>query len=144
MLLLTTLLSACGPAEPAAPAADEAAPGSSVSVADIAGNLTNYTGRTVTVRGEIEESIHPNVFSVDEDALAEGGIDNDVVVVNAGPNAAEVTEENEGEEVIVTGEVRQFVLSEIEEEFNLGLDPEIEAEFDQRAVIIATAVEVVE
>lgn len=115
-----------------------------LTIADVAGNPAAYLGKSVTVRGTVEKVIHPGVFSLDEDALLAGGIDNDLLVIRKAEAMADITEAQEDQEVIVTGKVRPFVTAEIEGEYGLDFDNDVEAEYSVRPVIIAESVQIAE
>lgn len=115
-----------------------------LTIADVAGNPAAYLGKRVTVRGTVEEVIHPGIFSLDEDALLAGGIDADLLVIRKAEDTAAITEAQEDQEVIVAGTVRPFVTVEIEGEYGLDFDNNVEAEYSARPVIIAESVQVVE
>ncbi len=111
-----------------------------ITIADITGNPGGYLGKQLTVQGEVEEVVHPKVFSLDEDALLAAGIDNDLLVISIVQGEPVVTETNEGEAFMVTGTVRQFITAEIEREYGLGLSPELVVNYEGRPVIIADAI----
>lgn len=52
-----------------------------ITVADLVANRDQYIGKTVTITEEIDQVISPTLFSVDEDAPLQDGIDNDLLVV---------------------------------------------------------------
>lgn len=112
-----------------------------LKVADITGNPTRYAGQTVTVRSDVEAAYGANVFRLDDDSVLEGGIDNDLLVI-APPKANLISVDKDwfDKEAMVTGTVRNFVVAEIEREYGIDLDTEIEAEFKNKPVLIATSV----
>jgi hypothetical protein len=114
-----------------------------VTVGKITGDLDNYLGKTVTVVADVQEVLGPRAFTLDEDDVLAGGIDNDMLVLS--PQAGNLTPiENNWmkNKVRVTGTVRGIAVAEIEREVGWDLDPKIEAEFkDVKAVLVANAVE---
>jgi hypothetical protein len=126
----------------AAPA-DAAAASGEVTVGKIVGNLNDYLGKTVTVVADVQEVLGPRAFTLDEDDVLAGGIDNDMLVVS--PQAGNLTPiENNWlkNKVRVTGTVRGVVVAEIEREVGWDLDRKIKAEFkDVKAVLVASSVE---
>lgn len=136
----TTMPPVVAPTEPAMPATTEAA---NVTVADIAGNWSNYSGKTVTVVADVEEVKGPGAFTLDEDSATSGGIDNDLLVLS--PKAgtlANIDDQWLNNKVRVTGVVHRFVAVDVEREIGWDLDPKLEAEYEgKRPVLIATAIE---
>ena len=112
-----------------------------VTVADIAGDPQAYLGQNVAVQAGVEEVISPVAFWLDEDALLDGGIDDDLLVVSATQDAPLDFGTLEDQAVIVTGTVRQFDLAAIEQEIGYDLDDALFADVAGRPVIVATAVE---
>ena len=45
--------------------------------------MPTYAGASVAVREEVEEVLGPNAFTIDEDGLFAGGIDDELLVVSA-------------------------------------------------------------
>ncbi|HSH79007.1 MAG TPA: hypothetical protein VLA19_10805 [Herpetosiphonaceae bacterium] len=145
--------------------------GRNITVAEIASNPTKFISQTVTVREEVEEVIHTGVFSLDEDAPLEGGIDTDLLVITMPQRGGEagtatpmgtaqatmeagastdttatgiiIIEAHEGELVEVTGMVRNLVIAEVEREFGLDFDDELVMDFKDRPVIVASQVRLV-
>lgn len=117
--------------------------GDEVTVADVAGDPAQYIGRTVTVEGDLEEVLGPLAFTLDEDAITEAGIDNDLLVVGAQTaNLAMIDDQWLNNRVRVTGTVQIRTVVELERELGWDLDPELEAEVEGReGIIIATSVE---
>lgn len=112
-------------------------------------DVNPYLGQTVTVSGEISEIYGTNAFKIGEDLWGE-----DLLVVV--PQTASVSGMTmAGEEVSafgdlgteyviqVTGVVGQYVLTEVETEYGLDLDPELEADVEeQEAMIVAESIQV--
>ena len=110
----------------------------------ITGNLDNYIGKTVTVVADVQEVLGPRAFTLDEDDVLTGGIDNDMMVLS--PQAGNLTAiENDwtkNNKVRVTGTVHKVAVVEIEREVGWDLDRKIEAELDDvKAVLVASSVE---
>jgi len=100
---------------------------------DIAENPSEYYGQTVTVYGNVDEMIGPGSITLAGTAFLD---ENDVLVVGA---PVEAVEEAEDEDVLleVRGDVRQFDLAEIEEDFDLDLEDDAYADFEGEPVIVA-------
>jgi len=153
-LASTAAVSACGYGEPVTeepvaepdvaveePAVeDPAATGEAynVQLSDLTGNVEDYLGQTVSVRGEAEAAVGETSFLLQDDQLFGG---QEVIVINASglpfllPTADEPTED-----VQVTGEVRQLVIADLEQEYGLDLDPQLYAEYEDRPAIVAESI----
>lgn len=117
--------------------------GATTTVAAIQDNTDAWVGKTVTVVADVEEVWGPRAFSLDEDSMTTGGIDNDIAVLSPKAGSlANIDDQWRNNKVKVTGVVHRFVVVEIEKELGWDLDPKIETEIEARKpVIIATAVE---
>jgi hypothetical protein len=106
------------------------------SVEDIKEDTEEYIGETVTISGEVE-----NVVSLDSFVLEDEGnlFDEDQVLVISVENQIEPI--REGENVQVTGEVRRFEITELERDYDLtwdlDLQRELEAEYKDKTVVVA-------
>lgn len=124
LAILAVVLPACN---------QSAGPNAGTTVSEIVNEPTaDLIGKTVIVSGEVDKVIGPKVFTIEGDRLFN---DPEVLVVNAtgSPIIKDIL-------VQVTGTVREFVVSEIEREFNLNLAQKFEVEFKDKPVLIATAV----
>jgi hypothetical protein len=88
-----------------------------------------YYGETIATQGEVDENLGPNTFTL------EGG---DLLVLNlAEPERAL----EDDEVVVVTGELRQFVIADFERDYDLtwdaDLQTQLEAEYQDRPVLVA-------
>lgn len=117
--------------------------GATTTVAAIQDNTDAWVGKTVTVVADVEEVWGPHTFSLDEDSVTTGGIDNDIAVLSPKAGSlANIDDQWRNNKVKVTGVVHRFVVVDIEKELGWDLDPKIETEIEARKpVIIATAVE---
>lgn len=103
-------------------------------ISELEGDPLQYVGQTVTVTGDVDEVFSDSVFTV-SGGLFTGSIP---VIMAGGMPAQEIMQ---GDEVQITGTVRNFVATEIESEYGFDLDPTIETEFEENeAVIIAETV----
>lgn len=118
-------------------------PGATTTVAAIQDNTDAWVGKTVTVVADVEEVWGPRAFTLDEDAPAAGGIDNDIAVISPKAGSlANIDDQWRNNKVKVSGVVHRFVVAEIEREIGWDLDPQIETEIEaRRPVIIAKSVE---
>lgn len=120
-----------------------AAPEAAVTVSDIADNPQEYYGSTVTVSGEVGELIGPRAFTIGaEDDLGGGSL----LVVGAQQlpqimegEADEITAQDVAQ---VTGPVREFNLTEVENEIGAELDDALFAEFEGEPAVVANTVDV--
>ncbi|MCG3115450.1 MAG: hypothetical protein LLH30_07185 [Candidatus Manganitrophus sp. SA1] len=114
-----------------------------VGVNELNENLDQYIGKTVTVRGEVEDVYGNRSFTVDE----EGILGKDLLVISDKPLPPRVGGPEEtplvlkDDTVEVTGTVRRFVATEIEREMGIDLEPQIEVEIEEnRPVIVAKSI----
>lgn len=98
-------------------------------ISDLEGDPLQYVGQTVTVEGDVSEVYGPNAFTVT------GGLFTGDLPVIVPPNQA-MTPVAEGDDVQITGEVRAYVLTEIETEYGFDLTPEIEAELEENEPVL--------
>ncbi|EDX75589.1 hypothetical protein MC7420_1507 [Coleofasciculus chthonoplastes PCC 7420] len=105
---------------------------------EITEDPSQFYNQTVAVEGEVEEIMSNNTFTLDEDQLAGGG---DLLVFTlVAPERTMV----EGEDVVVTGEVRPFIAAEFERDYELTWDLDVkrqlEAEYENKPVFIAKSI----
>ncbi len=112
-----------------------------VTVADITGDTAAYLGKRVVVRGDVEEVIGPNAFSIDEDALLGGGVDNDLLVVSAQEGLPLINEALGDANATVFGTVRNFDLAEVEQELGYDLQDDLFADWGGRPVVVASSIQ---
>ena len=110
-------------------------PPTRIDLDDLAAEPAQYIGKRVRVQGEIEEFISPRGFTLDEDAFT---ATTDVLVVL--PRASVVLRNDA--EVVVQGVVHQLTRAQLERDYGfLGADPDWIVRFEQRPVIMATALQ---
>ena len=117
---------------------------------DIIGPDPALVGLEVTASGDVTELVAPIAFRIDKDGIGEeveeaefGDEDfDDLDVVEEGVLVIDVRETDlaEGAAVRVTGTVRRFQLTEAERLFDVDLDDQIYAPFDDELVIVADEV----
>lgn len=150
VLASTAALAACGPTnEPVAeePIAEpdvaveepaEIAEEYNVALGELTGNVEDYLGQSVSVRGEAEAAVSETAFLLQDDQLFGG---EEVIVFNAtGTPFLLPTDDEPTEDVQVTGEVRQLVIADFEREYGLDLDPQLYAEYEDRPAIVAESI----
>lgn len=104
---------------------------------DLVENPTEFYGETLAVEGEVSEVVDANAFTLSEPGLFEGA---SLLILDADPgNVLEP-----GEAVVVTGELRPFVVSELERDYDftwdLDMQRELEAEYQEKPVFVAREV----
>ncbi len=114
-----------------------------MKVEDVVKNMDKYVGQEVTVVGEVDEVLSPQAFALDEDAILEAGIDNDLLVFY--PKSSELAPLDDAwlnDSVRVTGTIGKMTVMEIEREIGWALEPKIEVEVEKKGlVLIAKRVE---
>lgn len=105
---------------------------------EIAEEPSQFISKTVTVSGKVAKVISPNAFTLDDKELVGG---KELLVIGAIPAAGSI---DEGKTVRVIGSVRKFVTAEIERDFDFDLQPELEVEYEGKAVVIAQSSQMVE
>lgn len=113
----------------------------SIALAPEAGEITKnpsqYYNKVLAVPAEVENIVGPNAFTLDEDELIGA---NDLLVLVPTPKRPI----NEGEKVVATGVLRPFVVADIERDYDLTWDLELqrklEAEYSTKPVLIADSV----
>lgn len=103
------------------------------TISAIDANPGAYLHNEVTVTGRVAEVVRAGIVRLED---AEGG---DLLVVVG--SAEQQRAADVGQELVVTGQVRQFNLEEIRGELDLDLDDGIFAGWSNRAVIMAETVE---
>ncbi|WP_017660429.1 hypothetical protein [Baaleninema simplex] len=142
-VLTVTLASFVVPQRPAI--AQRTGMTASADIEDLAENPGKYVGRTVSLTGEIEETRSPYIFELEED----GGVvelfnDDSVLVVSNDISQAPI---EEGREVRITGQVREFSIVEIERDYDFDFDDlaireELEYEYEGRPVVYADSIQI--
>jgi hypothetical protein len=112
---------------------DSAVREDNVTTEEVADNTNQLIGKTVTVRSEPIRKIAPSTFTISDQQFFGS---EPILVVNAtGKPFTFPTDSNTP--VQVTGEVRKFVLADIEREFDLDLQQDLYVEYENKPVIIA-------
>ncbi|MBW4542065.1 MAG: hypothetical protein KME43_23425 [Myxacorys chilensis ATA2-1-KO14] len=133
LALMALVLPACtnGRQEAAAPPAT-----GNVTTKEVANETNRLIGQTVTIRSEPIKKIAPNTFTVSDEQFF--GTES-ILVVNASGTPFTLPTDNDVE-VQVTGQVRNFVLADVEREFDLDLKPELYAEYENKPAVVAQAI----
>jgi uncharacterized protein YdeI (BOF family) len=108
-----------------------------VQAGDITGNVEEYVGQTVSVRGDAVEAVGESSFLLRDDQLFGG---DEIIVVNATGTPFVIPDGEPTDQVQVTGEVRELIVADLEREYGLDLDPTLYAEYENRPGIIAQSI----
>ncbi|OKH45609.1 hypothetical protein NIES30_18945 [Phormidium tenue NIES-30] len=130
--LMTVLVGACGESAPERETSDGS---TNVQTEEVAEDTESYIGQVVTIRSEPVEKVGDNSFTVNDEQFFGS---EPILVINASGEPLLLPED--GVEVQVTGEVRNFLISEVDQEFDLTLDPNLYEEYEDQAVIIAQSI----
>ncbi len=112
---------------------------------EIVNNTDNYIGQQVTVTGEVSEVLSANAMTIDEPGLF--GESLIVVTQNPIPQINEMDQVQDdyifqqGDRVRVTGTVRRFNLTDIENQIGTDLDDATFQGLENNPAVIATRVE---
>ncbi|MEP0959703.1 hypothetical protein [Leptolyngbya sp. FACHB-1515] len=131
LTLITVLLSGCETPEPQASAPNQ----TNVSTEEVAENTNRYIGQTVTVRSEPIETIGTNTFTIADQQFFGS---EPILVVNA--SGQPLVLPTDGTDIQVTGEVRNFVLADVEREFDLDLDTDLYVDYENQPALIARSI----
>jgi hypothetical protein len=94
-----------------------------------------FVGKTVTVEGEVDRVLGPNLFTIDERDWKD--LEREMPVVVPEPFAAIVRSDAP---VRVTGTVQKVPIAQIERRGGIVTDPRIKAEIETRPALVATEV----
>lgn len=129
---LSALLVGCDTLERQATAPDQ----TNVSTEEVANNPNRYIGQTVTVRSEPIAKISPSTFTIEDDQFFGS---QPILVVNASGQPFTFPAEA-GNEIQVTGVVRNFVFADVEREYNLGLEANAYRDYENQPALIAQSI----
>lgn len=127
-LMAATLLPACTSEVATTEDATE-----NVTAEEVSSETSNYVGQTVTIRGDVDEVVGDASFLMDDEQVLGG---EEILVINASGEGITLPQ-GEGSEVQVTGEVKNFVIADIERDYGLDFDPNIYTEYEQKPALIA-------
>jgi hypothetical protein len=135
------ILPACGTPTPEAEMSETeddvaAMTDSNVTTEDLSENLDSYLGQTVSVREEVEELVGDYAFMLDEDQLFGG---EETLIINASGQPVDLVE-GDDTDVQVTGEVRQLILADLEQEYGFDLDDDAFVDYEDQPVIVAQSI----
>ena len=105
-----------------------------VTQEDLTEQTEALVGQTVTVRGEVEDR-DGSILRIDDDRF----LGEDILVVNmSGVPVPDLPYEDA--EVQVTGEVRNFIVDEVQGEFGMGFDADRYVEYENQPVLFAESI----
>ncbi|MBD2090223.1 hypothetical protein H6F67_10200 [Microcoleus sp. FACHB-1515] len=133
LALVTALLSGCQTPEPQAAAPEE----SNVTTEEVAENTNRYIGQVVTIRSKPIEKVGTSTFTVSDQQFFGS---EPILVVNATGQPIVLPED--GTDVQVTGEVRNFVYADVEREFDLDLEADAYVDYENQPALIAQSIAV--
>jgi len=105
-----------------------------VTTEEVADKTNALIGKTVTVRSEVEKKVGANSFTIGDDKLFGS---EKILVINASGAPTVLPDDIK---LQVTGKVQKFVVADVEREFKLNLEPEVEVEYKDKPVIIAQSI----
>ena len=113
----------------------------SLSPDEIFDNPEDYYYKSIAVKGEVEQVVGTNAFTIEDDEITDEVLgSDDLLVVNVDTNRP--LESDRG--VVVTGIVRPFKIDELERYYGLSIDAqlrdELDAKYTDRPVVISTGV----
>lgn len=133
LALAAVLLPACANEQERAtvPAPESAA--TNVTTEEVSDNANRLAGRTVTVRSAPVRKVGPASFTISDQQF----FGNEPILVINASGKPFILPEGDDPEVQVTGTVRDFVIADIEREYNLTLDRNLYVEFERKPALIA-------
>ncbi|MBD2744937.1 hypothetical protein [Coleofasciculus sp. FACHB-1120] len=132
LAILAFLLPACtsnNPEKVGGPTAN-----TNVSTEEVANKTNALLGKSVTVRSEVEKKVGANSFTIGDEKLFGS---EKILVINASGAPTVLPDDIE---LQVTGKVAKLVVADVEREFNLDLEPELEVEYKDKPAIIAQSI----
>lgn len=109
------------------------------SIEEVSEEPVDYIGETVTLAGQVQNTYGDDLFVIEDEEFFG---DESVLVLNQNPG----TQPPVGDDYVqVTGEVREFLVADIEREYGLEIDPdavaELEVEYEGQPVVVANSIE---
>lgn len=112
------------------------------TIQQVQAGAETLAGQTVTVLADVEEVVAPRAFLLDEDSPEPGPIDQDLLVLwPQSGSLSDIDDQWLNNKVRVTGTVRRLVVADIEREIGWDLAAKLEADYRNKAVIVAQSVE---
>lgn len=112
---------------------EAAVPETNVTTEEVTDNTNQLIGKTVTVRSTPVSKIGSSTFTISDKQFFSS---ESILIVNAsGKTFTLPTDLNVP--IQATGEVRKFVIADINRDYNLGLDPNLYVDYESKPAIIA-------
>ncbi|BAZ09019.1 hypothetical protein NIES4071_08250 [Calothrix sp. NIES-4071] len=108
-------------------------PETNVTTKEVADNTAQLIGKTVTVRSQPISKLGPSTFTISDKQFFGS---EPILVVNASGKVFNLPADS-STAIQATGQVRNFVIADINRDYNLGLDPNLYREYETRPAIIA-------
>jgi hypothetical protein len=115
---------------------EAAVPETNVATEEVADNTNQLIGKTVTVRSEPIKKIAPSTFTISDEQFFGS---EPILVVNASGKPF-VLPTDPNVEVQVTGPVSKFVVADVNRSYNLGLEPNLYVDYENKPAIIAQSI----
>lgn len=113
-----------------------ASPTGNVTTEEVTDNTAQLIGKTVTVRSEPVRKVGNNTFTISDEEFFGNET---ILVVNASGQPLALPTDNT--EVQVTGEVRQFVVADVNRDYDfLDLEPNLYVDYEGKPAIIAQSI----
>jgi len=112
---------------------EAAVPETNVTTEEVTDNTNQLIGQTVTVRSTPIRTLGPSTFTVSDKQFF--GAEPILVVNASGKTFTLPTDPNTP--IQATGQVRKFVVADINRDYNLGLDPNLYRDYESQPAIIA-------
>lgn len=106
-----------------------------VEAGDLSGNLEDYIGRTISIRGEVVEVLGNDAF-----VIAGGLFNDDIVVLNTSGSPFVLPTDDITERVQVTGQVQQVTADSVNQQYGLNLNPATFGDYDNNPAILADSI----
>ncbi len=128
--LTAIILPACSNNQPEATSPETSG---NVTTTEVVDKTAQLAGQTVTVRSKPLEKVGPTSFTMSDEKLLGS---EPILVVNASGEPFQLPTDGDPE-VQVTGTVRNFVIADVERDYNLNLDRQYYVEYENKPAIIA-------
>jgi hypothetical protein len=106
-----------------------------VEAGDLSGDLEDYIGRTISIRGEVVEVLGNDAF-----VIAGGLFNDDIVVLNTSGSPVVLPGDDITERVQVTGEVQQVTADSVNQQYGLNLDAATFGDYENNPAILADSI----
>jgi hypothetical protein len=108
-------------------------PARPINAATVASEPRDFIGKTVTIKSKVAQRLGANSFTLRDGLFSQ---QEPLLVVNA--SGVPLNLSNGNVEVQLTGQVRDFVISDIERDYKLNLDDDLYSGYVRKPVLIAS------